>query len=269
MMRFLSWGCGVQSTTLGEMSAQGDLEPLDAIITADTGWERQATYDVRAFYAERWRKMGLRIEIVTGGNVRIQGAEEHIHIPFWTADGGPLRRQCTRHFKIKPVRRKVREILGFHPSNPPAPKPGAAEMWLGISLDEWTRASESDVLFQVHRWPLLEKKMDRQDCIEYLESRGLPVPVKSACIGCPFRRASEWIEMRRDAPGEFASAIEFDEVNRHNPLAARGGSTVDELYVYKSGALAEANLESDAARERRRYGIQLPMMLCESGYCWT
>lgn len=97
--RVLSWGCGLQSTTLGEMSARGDLPRLDLIITADTKWEREVTYKTRAFYSDRWRKMGMRVEIVTIGNVREQGAEGHIHIPFFTDGGGPMRRQCTPHFK--------------------------------------------------------------------------------------------------------------------------------------------------------------------------
>lgn len=274
MMRFLSWGCGVQSTVLGEMSARGELEPLDAVITADTGWERRATYEIRDFYAKRWREMGLHVEIVSVGDIRRLGATEHINIPFWTSSGGPLKRQCTFHFKIMPIRRRIREYLGYHPSNPPHPPANSAELWLGISLDEWTRAKPGWVKFVAHRWPLLERKMARLDCVKWLESLCLPVPPKSACVCCPYRRASEWLEMREQAPDEFEAAVEFDEKNRHNPLAENGGSTADALYIYKSGnqpePLISANLEADAMRERRRYGdIQIPMMFCESGHCWV
>ena len=269
-MRVLSWGCGVQSTTLGEMSAQGILDPLDAIITADTGWERQATYTAREFYTERWRSMGLRVEIVSAGDIRREGAVEHIHLPFWTSDGGPLRRQCTRHFKITPVKRMARQVAGYHATQPPHPQPETIEQWLGISLDEWPRAKPSRVKFIRHRWPLLEQKMARQDCVAWLAKQGLPVPVKSACVCCPYRQASSWLEMKAEAPGEFADAVRFDEENRHNPLAERGTSTADELYIWKEATpLATADLEFWASRERAKYGTQLPMMLCESGYCWA
>ena len=268
-MRVLSWGCGVQSTTLAVMSALGDLEPLEAIINADTGWERALTYEMRDFYTAWLRERGVRVEIVTAGNVRDEGAVGHIHIPFWTSNGGPLQRQCTHHFKITPVKHRIRELMGFSPSTPPAPPPGSVEMWIGFSLDEWTRIKESRVQFITHRWPLVEQQMTRQNCKEYLEKRGLPVPPKSACIGCPYRQASDWIEMRDSAPGEYTSAIEFDESNRHNSLAKRGDATADELFVYKhGGALADADLEADAAREREREHFQIPL-LCESGYCWT
>ncbi|MFQ5814698.1 MAG: hypothetical protein ACE5I2_16090, partial [Anaerolineae bacterium] len=65
MIRVLSWGCGVQSTTLAVMSALGDADPLDVVITADTRWEREATYQARAFYIDWFGERGLRVEIVS------------------------------------------------------------------------------------------------------------------------------------------------------------------------------------------------------------
>lgn len=270
MIRVLSWGCGTQSTVLGEMAVQGMLDPLDAIITSDTGWERQATYDARDFYTERWRKMGQRVEIVSNGNIRQAGAEEHIHVPFWTETGGPLLRQCTREFKLTPVKRKAREVAGYHATLPPHPPADTAEVWLGISLDEHARAKPSRIKFMANRWPLLEMKMTRGDCIKWLEERGLPVPPKSACICCPYRQAAEWLEMKRDAPAEFQAAVEFDNVNRGNPLTARGGSSASSLYLW-SGCepLETADFEAWAERARKVYGYQIPMFICDSGHCWA
>ena len=70
MIKALSWGVGVQSTTLAVMSALGDLGPLDVVITSDTGWERSATYESRNFYSEWLRDRGVRVEIVSGGRAR-------------------------------------------------------------------------------------------------------------------------------------------------------------------------------------------------------
>ena len=82
----------------------------------------------------------------------------------------------------------------------------------------------------------------------------------------PYRRASEWRERRDDAPSEWREAVAFDESNRHNPLAARGNSTADELYVYKHAVpLITADLEADAKREK--HGKQSPLFICDEGYC--
>ena len=44
MKRFLSLGAGVQSSTLALMIANGELEPVDSAIFADTGWEPRKVY---------------------------------------------------------------------------------------------------------------------------------------------------------------------------------------------------------------------------------
>jgi 3'-phosphoadenosine 5'-phosphosulfate sulfotransferase (PAPS reductase)/FAD synthetase len=45
MKRFLSLGAGVQSSTLALMIAHGEIEPVEAAIFADTGWEPRHVYE--------------------------------------------------------------------------------------------------------------------------------------------------------------------------------------------------------------------------------
>ena len=269
--RVISWGCGVQSTTLAVMSALGELPKVDAVINADTGWERQATYEARDFYATWLRERGLRVEIISSGqNIRTSMKGKHIHIPFWTANGGPLRRECTGVFKIMPVKRRIRELMGYNKSKPPHPPAGACEMWIGFSLDEWVRIKPNLVKFIENRFPLAERQMTRSDCVALLESHNLPVPPKSACVCCPYRQASAWIEMRDNAPDEWAAAVAFDEEHRHIPyLDQDRGAEDTSLYIYKHGGpLAEADLEADAARERSRDGFQLPLLDASGRQQW-
>jgi 3'-phosphoadenosine 5'-phosphosulfate sulfotransferase (PAPS reductase)/FAD synthetase len=247
------------------MSALGDLPLLDVAIFADTQWERRETYESYAFYRDWLEDHGIRVERVSSGNIRVLGAEEHIHIPFWTSDGGPLQRQCTVEFKLKPVKRRLRELVGFDASSPPAPPPGAIEVWIGISWDEWRRAKPSRQQYKVNRWPLIEKGMTRQDCIDYLRGKKLPVPIRSSCIGCPYRHSSEWLDMKQNYPDEFAEAVAFDEANRHNPLAERG-STADELYIYqKCVPLKDANLEGDTQEGKLSQPRTHPFVVCIDG----
>jgi hypothetical protein len=270
VIRIASWGAGLQSTTMIAMSALGDLDPLDHVIHCDPGWERTETVAARDWYTDWYRNHGLHVTTLQTGNIRKQGGSPHGHIPFWTADGGPLRRQCTRLYKIRPARRFARQLLGLHPSLPPNPEPNSIEQWLGITTDEWTRARRSDVSYIRNRWPLLELHMTREDCATWLQEHDLPVPVKSACVICPYRRAQEWIDIREQEPEQFAAAIAFDEYHRHLPDLPPNPNDLDAdtVYIWDGRVpLAEADLEASAARDRRTYGTQLPLFACESGYC--
>ena len=270
MQRVLSWGLGLQSTTLAVMSALGDLEQLDLIITADLGWERQKTYDILHFYEAWLTERGIEVVVLKTGDIRTMGAQAHIHMPFFTETGAPLRRQCSRAFKVRPVRRYLRQWLGFPASKPPHPPPDSIEQWLGFSLDEMWRMEASDVKYIRNRFPLIERNMARWDCPSYLKERGLPVPIKSACIGCPFRSASEWLEMKNEAPEEFDQGVAFDEANRHNPLAEREGSTADRLYIWRGTMpLQDVDFEAEARKEKKKTAVQLPLIPvgCGSGLC--
>jgi len=257
-LRFLSWGAGVQSTALAVMSVLGDfgLPRVDVVFHSDLGWERARTVEVRELYAAWLQAHGVPVVVVNGGDIRHDGAKAHVHIPFWTAQGGPLKRQCSRNFKITPVRRAMREWLGLPAIGGIAPVANCIEQWIGFSFDEARRCASSDVAYIVNRFPLVELGLTRADCSLYLESKGLPVPVKSACIGCPYRSASEFLEMKVQAPGEFADACAFDAENRCNPLVSCG-STASEIFVWRGRIpLADVDLVVESRREMGR-GAQL------------
>ena len=52
------------------------------------------------------------------------------------------RRQCTEHYKIRPIQRKIRELLGLTKGQR-VPSGTAVELWLGISTDEAIRMKPS------------------------------------------------------------------------------------------------------------------------------
>lgn len=136
-----------------------------------------------------------------------------------TLKKGILRRQCTNEYKIQVVRRVIRERAGIAKGK--HWKGAPVEIWIGISKDEAVRAKDSLDKSQVHRWPLLEKGMSRQDCKDYLVSKGLPIPPKSACIGCPFHDNNIWRDMRDNHPKEFEDACDFDDKVRKSRVAVK------------------------------------------------
>jgi hypothetical protein len=144
------------------------------------------------------------------------------------------RRQCTSEYKLVPIRRKVRELLGAKPPDfRRVPKGRVAEQWIGFSTDEIGRVSEHDqVSYIVKRYPLLELGMDRKACERWLRSRGWASVAKSACIGCPFHGNRQWRDLRDNHPEEWADAVEFDAAIRKG--GSRGLPLNGEAFLHSS-----------------------------------
>lgn len=210
-LRILSLGAGVQSTALLQMGIEGEIQ-IDHAIFADTGWEPKAVYVHLRKIAHRAAKAGIPVHTVSAGNIRDTDAKLFRNIPYFleAAPGGEPgfgKRQCTQRSKIAPIRQRVREIMA-QSGHTIRERPAVIQM-IGISWDEIQRMKPSDVKFIDHEWPLVERKMTRADCREYLEGRKIDAP-RSACIGCPFHSNAEWRRLKNDSPEEFADAVRFE-----------------------------------------------------------
>lgn len=205
-MKVLNLGWGIQSFTLAAMVALKELEPIDAAIHADTMHERSATYS----FAEQWTPWleahGVRVVTVKDDHPDPLNVGGMVTIPARTSSdtGGLLTRMCTNHWKVAPIRRWLQTYR----------RGENVEQWLGISLDEAERMKPSDVKYITHRWPLIEKRMSRNDCINWLQRHDLEVPVKSSCVFCPYHNRSAWYDMKRENGADWQKAIEVDEAIR-------------------------------------------------------
>lgn len=232
-MKIISLGWGVQSWTMAAMSALGYLPKVDFAIHSDTTWERQSTYE----FAEKWtpwlEDRGVKVITVSDPVQPSKVASSDTDIPAFTLKAGAaadewngvfipaftltdnsrgqLRRQCTQRWKIVPMRRWVAEELKRRGITK---TPGVVEQWLGITLDEWQRAKDSDVAYVVHRFPLLDLRMTRADCLAWLDDHNLPSPGKSACVFCPYQNRHKWQELKRNNGADWQTAKEVDEMLR-------------------------------------------------------
>lgn len=244
-LRVISLGAGVQSTTMALMAAHGEIGPMpDCAIFADTGAE-----PARVYAHLEWleRQLPFPVHRVSAGNLRDQiiGATQgHNRMdarpPFFTAGGGMLRRQCTQDFKIMPIQKAMRELLGIAKGRR-GPKMPVAEQWIGISLDEATRMKPSRLSFVEHRWPLVDMRISRRDCLAWCEARGLPKPPKSACTFCPYHDDIQWRSLKNDDPESFADAVAVDAAIRSIPKQKEA------WFVHRSLVpLDEVDLRTDA-----------------------
>lgn len=197
MIRVLSLGAGVQSTALALMAANEELPMPTCAIFADTGWEPRSVYRHLD-----WLESVVPFPVyrVSGGDIKATiGHERYDDIP-WYVEGGMGRRQCTKVFKLYPIRRKVRELLGDR-----TPENGC-EMWIGISTNEVHRLKESTVAYIRNRWPLIELRLSRGDCIAKLARWGVEAP-RSACCGCPYLSDADWRRRAQEPEWQDTVAI--------------------------------------------------------------
>lgn len=245
MLNIISLGAGVQSSTMALMAGHGEISPMpDAAIFADTQWEPKAVYEWLQFLI---RSLPFPVYRVTAGNLRSQtlaftnssGKGRVATIPWFMkmTNGHPAmgHRQCTAQYKLRPVQKKVVELMGGRPR-------AGCSMWIGISRDEASRMKPSRVKYIEHRWPLINLLMTRNDCLKWMERHGYPVPPRSSCIGCPFHSDHEWRQIKSD-PIAWADAVEVDTVIRHQP------KFLGEQFMHRSLVpLSEVDLSTDDDR---------------------
>lgn len=240
-LRILSLGAGVQSSTLALMACEGILPGCDGAIFADTGWEPAAVYAQVDKLEAELTKAGIPLYRVSTGNLRndaINPAHRYASVPYFVRnpDGseGMGRRQCTNEYKLTPIMRKCRELLGAKPPDfRSVPKGKVVEQWIGFSTDEVGRANNKrENLYTIKKFPLLEMGISRKDCVKWLEKRGWGHTVKSACIGCPYAGNRQWRDLRDNRPEEWADAVAFDRDIRNG--GARGLPLNGKAYLHRS-----------------------------------
>lgn len=208
-LHVISLGAGVQSSTMALMAAHGEIEPLpDCAIFADTGAEPGEVYTWLDWLERRLPFPVYRVMHKTGLR------DELRKVPWWTEteSGGPgiLRRNCTADYKVTPITKKIRELLGLEFRQRAAPGI-QVKQWIGISLDEIQRMKPSRFHYIESIWPLVDREMTRGHCIEWMARNGYPTPPRSACTFCPYRSNKEWHAMKARDPESWAQAMSVDQ----------------------------------------------------------
>ena len=217
----ISLGGGVQSTVMSLMAGEGAFDRLpDCAIFADTGWEPPSIHTHLGWLAEQ---VSFPLYVVDSGRslredtkalTNHSDSANYVDIPVYLkgrngeADGIG-RRQCTQHYKIRPVHNKIRELLGVK-ARQRVPAGTTVELWLGISTDEAMRMRDSRDRWLTNRYPLIEAGMSRRDCLDWWEARYARPLERSACVACPYQSRRRWVETMRSWPELFAEAVEID-----------------------------------------------------------
>ena len=248
----ISLGGGVQSSVMALMASEGAFDRVpDCAIFADTRWEPPSIYEHLDWLAGQ---IGFPLHVVDNGrslreDVRCltnhSDSLNYIDIPVYLKgrDGetdGIGRRQCTTNYKVRPIRSRIRELLGVGRGRR-MPADTTVELWLGISTDEAGRMRDSRDRWMRNRYPLIEAGMSRRDCADWWAARYDRPLERSACVACPYQSRRRWVETMHRWPGLFAEAVEIDE-------SLRGGlAFAKEPYLHpRRIPLAEAVIRDEA-----------------------
>jgi hypothetical protein len=240
-LRVISLGAGVQSSTMALMAARGEITPMPkAAIFADTQAEPDSVY---AWLADLEKWLPFPVYRVSRGNlasdglqVRRSGRSGRLYqrnlIPLFikNPDGskGILHRKCTAEYKVREIVKMTRSLVGvsrLRAWRKAKEKQPLVETWIGISSDEAMRMKPSAEPWIQNRWPLVEMRMSRGDCLEWMKRKNYPRPPRSACVFCPYHSNAEWRRLRDDEPAEFAKAVEWErqaQAANKRDEAARG-----------------------------------------------
>jgi len=256
-LRVLSLGAGVQSTTLALMIEKGEIPMVDCAIFSDVGaepklvykhldWlEKQLSYPI---HRVQWRN--LKEDILSAS----KGEYKAFTAPFFSKniDSGKksmLRRQCTGDYKLKPIHQKVRELLGYEKGQR-YNKNDHVTMIMGISYDEIFRMKMNIHKYITNNYPLVDKRMRRYDCLNWLEKNNYPKPPRSACTFCPYHSNAEWREIKKNKE-EWQEVLDMDKKIRDQEKFknSQSGAVVDKLYLHRDCIpMDEVDLRTDEER---------------------
>lgn len=190
--KYLSHGMGVNSTALMLLLIDDGLE-FESVFS-DTGCEKPETYE----YLKLLREEGYKITRIIP-QVKEKGVTyTNLYDYFWSWQGIPIihRRQCCAKFKKQPIDKYVKQ---------------PCDVMLGYDFNERKRRHTKNRKQIVFTFPLIERKITRDQCIKIIKDHGLPIPINSSCYFYPFKSKKQWKHLRDIHPELFKKAMKLEQ----------------------------------------------------------
>ena len=251
-------GGGVQTGTMIEMIADGIMERPTAVIQADTGDEPEYIHHQWARDEMLMKRIGVPYLRVSNGSLHndLYDGGRFAAMPLYTKTKtemqgfgisaemittGKMKRQCTHEYKITPIEREIRIILlemglAYERKNGQiVVKNGVnVESWIGYTTDEIARVKPPRVRWQYFRFPLIEMRMSKGDCIMWLRNNNKPPRLSSFCIKCPLIGPDQEKQLKENDPIGWENRLQFDSDLRDPGSPLRIAATAHgELFVSK------------------------------------
>ena len=260
------------------MITKGEIPAVEAGIFADTGAEPEAVYEWLD-----WLKSAVSFPIYKAkiGDLywhtlwflnNMPLVDDGLSIPFFTKTNtkrgvGMMVRQCTYNYKILPVTMKIRNLLNVKKHKKINKKIGdqGIDLLLGISYDEVLRIKQNKNKYFNNVYPLVDLKINRQDCIDWIKKNYNKTPPRSSCIFCPYHSNKEWLRIKENK-NDWDKLIKFDRGLRDNKdwwgHGKRDTRNKNNLYLHRSCKPLE-EIDFKNTNDNQSNFVES----CEEGYC--
>jgi 3'-phosphoadenosine 5'-phosphosulfate sulfotransferase (PAPS reductase)/FAD synthetase len=131
-------------------------------------------------------------------------------------------RWCTDKFKIRPLYKYFKR---------------PCIVYIGYTVDESKRMSHSRDKEIHNQYPLISMGWSRQDAINYIASKNMPVPIRSNCWFCPFQTRSRWKELYKKHPDLYEKAKELEAMSPRGYTLAPSGEPLESIVQENQGEL--------------------------------
>lgn len=201
------WACGggVQSSAIAALICKGDLPKPDYSLMVDVGYEKQSTWEhVNNVLIPNLTKVGINLIVLkttdyTNNDIFDNGC---LLIPAYGIKDGKtvkFRTLCSDSWKGSIMRKYLRE-QGVQ----------RCENWTGISYNETKRMRTSPFKWITNRYPLIERQMNKDDCLYLTAQMGWPMAPRTSCWMCPGQSNAEWYQMKKFWPCDWQLAVKLE-----------------------------------------------------------
>jgi len=208
-MRVLSYGVGNDSTgILAAWHEEGlqETDPIDLILTADTGGERPRFYEYIEIVNEWLKERGFpEVTVVRKGGRQETLEENCLRLNMLPSLAYGFK-GCSLKYKVEPQEKFL--------NNSPQAKAWWAQGQLVTKMigyehreeRRWAKAKKFDSKYE-YEFPLVERGWNKAECQAAIARVGLPPPGKSACFFCPASTIPEINELKTEHPLLFQRAL--------------------------------------------------------------
>lgn len=196
------YGGGRQSIYICALIIQGKLPIPDFTIIADTGREKETTWNyLRDFVQPNYPRTIHRVLKEQFATVDLWGGKDKdsLLIPAFTLPDGKLETFCSNEWKERVCSRFLKKTVGLK----------KWVTWIGFSVDEPLRYNRRRKALGDSVWfPLVDGvPTTKQGCVDGVEAHGWPKPIHSACWMCPLQDDNDRLS---NTPADHQRAIDFD-----------------------------------------------------------